>query len=227
MLELDNDIFSWDDLFDREDFFFSDAGVEAEGYYSFSERVDLGDVYVSRISAQMAAIGIDFGEDVFNRTDFFTVDDFFGGDSSLWRATIEMRTTNDDPAGSPTWSTWETLAPGDYSARAFEFRLKLESLCWGVTPAVSYLLVTVDMPDRVISGSDIVVPAAGLTIAFDPPFYGFGGVGIAAQGLQTGDYYELTDKDEDGFHIIFKNAANVGVERTTDYVAKGYGRRIA
>ena len=40
-------------------------------------------------------------------------------------ATLQVRTTNDDPGGSPTWSTWKTFIVGEYTARAYQFQIIL------------------------------------------------------------------------------------------------------
>ena len=49
------------------------------------------------------------------------------------------------------------------------------------------------------------------------------GLGISAQSLATGDFYELTSKSATGFTIKFKNSSGSVVDRSYDYVAKGYG----
>jgi hypothetical protein len=134
-----------------------------------------------------------------------------------------MSVTNNDPDDTPVWSDWAPLVTGDESARAFRFRVKLESSQPDVTPVVDEVTVTIDMPDRVIAGNDLAVPDTGVTISFTPAFKHLQGVSIAAQGLATGDYYEITSKDETGFHIAFKDAAGAAISRTLDYVAKGYG----
>jgi len=53
------------------------------------------------------------------------------------------------------------------------------------------------------------------------------GVGIAAQNLNSGDYYAITAKSATGFTITFYNSSNAAVDRTFDYVAKGYGEVAA
>lgn len=50
-----------------------------------------------------------------------------------------ISTTNDDPAGTPTWSAYEPIRVGDYYARAARFRLRLESNTVDVTPSVSFM----------------------------------------------------------------------------------------
>jgi len=92
-----------------------------------------------------------------------------------------------------------------------------------VTPVVTAITVSVDMPDRIIAGNDIVIPVGGMTISFLPAYRHLQGLSIAAQGMQTGDTYDITGKGEAGFHMEFKNAGGASVSRTFDYVAKGYG----
>ncbi|MGO8211827.1 host specificity factor TipJ family phage tail protein [Rhizobium ruizarguesonis] len=223
-LESGGNIFDQSDYFGAADYFLSGGGFPSEGVYEFENIIDLVDVYTSRVSAEVLAFGELTSEDVFSRPDWFAAPDFFGTASeSLWDVTVEISTTNDNPAGTPVWSAWSELVTADISARAYRFRAKLQSLQFDVTPVVTGLAAMVDMPDRVLAENDLIVPTGGLTINFSPPYFVLSGVSISAQGLQTGDYYQITAKDADGFTIIFRNAAGTAVQRTFDYVAKGYG----
>lgn len=222
-LDVGSNIFDLADFFSPPDYFLASGGYLSSGYYYFADIIDLGEIYASRISAEISAHGEWSSDDFFALDDVFERTDLFGGVGSKWNVTIEMSTTNDDPSGSPSWSPWTPLVTGDASARAYRFRAFLESSQDDVTPIVDDIIVTVDMPDRVIAGSDIIVPPGGVAISFLPSFKHLQGVSIAAQGLATGDYYLITAKSEIGFHIEFKNAAGTGITRTFDYVAKGYG----
>jgi len=219
------DLFGWDDFFGPTDFFLGFDGLSLTGEYAFASGLDLGAVYTSRLSANVEAGGETVSSDFFSLGEVFGPGDFFGALPSLWDVTVYARTTQTDPAGSPTWTAWAPLVVGNYTARAFEFKAVLTSGQADITPVVSQLAVTVDMPDRIVAASDLAVPSSGLSVSFSPPFRSLQGVGIAAQGLETGDYYEITGKNDNGFNISFKNAAGAGVERTFDYVAKGYGVR--
>ncbi len=223
MLEVGSDFFGLPDFFGVGDYFMSDSGFLASGYYYFVDTVDLGEVYTSRVSAEIDAHGESFSDDFFALSDVFERGDFFGDVGSLWNVSLELSVTNDDPTGSPVWSDWAALVTGDVSARAFRFRALLESRQQDITPVIDGLTVTVDMPDRVIAGNDLVIGTGGLAVLFSPAFKHLQGVSIAAQGLATGDYYEITGKTEAGFSIVFKNAAGSPITRTLDYVAKGYG----
>lgn len=54
-----------------------------------------------------------------------------------------IRTTSDNPAGTPTWSAWRELKVGDFYARAAQFRVVLYSNSTGITPSISALTAIV------------------------------------------------------------------------------------
>ncbi|MFF0919088.1 host specificity factor TipJ family phage tail protein [Rhizobium leguminosarum] len=223
-LDTASDIFELVDWFSVGDFFLSIGGFASEGVYDFANIVDLGSVYTSRVSASVSAFGEVASVDLFARSDWFGVSEYFGlASDSLWNVRVEVSLTEDNPSGSPTWSDWAELTTADVSARAYRFRAKLQSLQFDVTPVVELLGVTVDMPDRVIAENDLVVTTTGRTISFSPAYYVLSGISIAAQNMQTGDYYQITSKTAAGFTIIFRNSSGTPVARTFDYVAKGYG----
>ncbi len=58
-------------------------------------------------------------------------------------AVVEVRTTPDDPAGSPTWSPWKVLDTAEFNARGFEFRVRLTSADPSYNIQVSTLKVEV------------------------------------------------------------------------------------
>lgn len=220
------------------------ADSTMDGYYYFEDTVDLTEVFTSYMSAAVVAnarftnnlfdeedlFEMDdmfgqLGGDLFEVEDLFAMDDMFGIGEGAWFIQLQYRTTNQDPNSSPAgWGDWEEFTAGNKQFRAVQFRLLLRSLQPNVTPLVSVLSVTIDMPDRVEADNDLVVPVTGLRVDFAPAFKALDGLSIVAQDLATGDYYEVTAKDETGFFIQFFNSVGGGVERTFDYVAAGYGR---
>jgi len=85
------------------------------------------------------------------------------------------------------------------------------------------LSVSIDMPDRIFSGNDIVSGTGTYNVVFTLPFYSNSyAVGITAQGLNTGDFFTISSKSVTGFNVAFKNSAGTGVSKTFDYLAKGY-----
>ena len=64
-------------------------------------------------------------------------DDLSGGSSFADTNVIAfVSTTDDDPSGSPTWSAYKRFKAGDFSGRAFRFKVQLESSSNNVTPAL-------------------------------------------------------------------------------------------
>ena len=50
-------------------------------------------------------------------------------------------------------------------------------------------------------------------------------IGIVAQNMASGDYYNVTAVSSTGFTVIFKNSSNAVVDRNFYWTAVGYGRR--
>lgn len=51
--------------------------------------------------------------------------------------------TQDDPAGSPTWSDYQIFQAGDFYGRAFRFKVELKSTSIGVSPSISSLVAKI------------------------------------------------------------------------------------
>jgi hypothetical protein len=195
--------------------------------------VNLGAVYTSRVTAFVDVNRFDYvntfdvAEGLFdNREGFFDGDPNAFDDTGV---TLQIATTNDDPSGTPTWSDFRNFFVGDYTARGYKFRMLLNSVDSSATPTVSSLSVTIDMPDRVTSGEDIAsgTDAGGKVVNFSPAFKAAPAIGVAAQNLVSGDYYEIVSKTASGFTIRFKDSGGTVIDRTFDYVAKGYGELAA
>jgi hypothetical protein len=91
------------------------------------------------------------------------------------------------------------------------------------TPVISQASIAVDMVDRIFSGNDIVSGAGTKTVSFTNPFKTVNyAVGITAQGMATGDFFEVENKTINGFDVTFKNSGGTAISKTFDYMAKGY-----
>lgn len=210
-----------------------DAGegnVDAEGFYYFGNRTDLGQVFLSRVTANVKTTRIDYST-LFDTVPglFDSRPGLFDGDPNAFDdvdVEMQIRTTNDDPDASPTWSDWQPFVVGDFRARALEYRARLSTKDDQATPAVSELTVEVDMPDRIEREFDIVSGAGAKSVTFPTAFKDTPAIGIGAQDLQTGDFYEITSKSRTGFTITFRNSSGTPVSRTFDYTAAGYGKEV-
>jgi hypothetical protein len=222
-------------LFDDAEGDFDGGGgtTSTLGTYDFNQVVDLGAVYTSRVTAYLEVGRIDY-VNLFDDAEglFDSRLGTFDGDPNAFDDTnveLQVSVTEDDPAGSPTWSAYRKFFVGDYKARGLRFRAVLTSEDGQASPTVDVLQVTVDMPDRVASGSDIAstTTAGGKVVNFSPAFKAIPALGIAAQNLTSGDYYEIVSKSASGFTIRFKNSGGTVIDRTFDYTAIGYGELAA
>lgn len=195
------------------------------GSYSIANVIDLGEVFTARISARLVAFGENFASVMSDWAKLSDVETLSGTTPSDWDVRVQIRTTEDDPLGTPTWSEWRDLAVGDYRVRAVDARLILTSNVNTVTPVVVEFDLTVDMPDRVAGAEDVVCPAGGMDITFNPAFRTKPALVIDAQGMAVDDEYVLSNKTENGFHIEFFDANGVSISRTFDWIAKGYGSK--
>ncbi|MEZ0226528.1 MAG: host specificity factor TipJ family phage tail protein [Alphaproteobacteria bacterium] len=217
----------WPDVDTIQNTDIGNDGVVLAGSYAFAQAVDLGAIYTSRLTADIAVSGIDLNSTIDTWDDVDLFEDFDGAaDPSLWSLVLQLRFTRDNPAGSPDWSGWMPFVIGDYTARAFQFRVLLASALTNVTPSLSALTVYVDMPDRTVSGRSIASAAGGSTVSFAAPFRDTPAIAITPRDLATGDYYALTAPSSASFGIRFFNSAGAGISRTFDYLARGYGEQI-
>lgn len=226
-LEGADSVDDWTNVDNVTNFDVGNDGLVASGIYYFANSVDLANVYTSRLTANFDVFGSDLLSNVDEWTNVDEIDNWDGGDPSKWELELQVRTTNDNPAGSPTWSDWMRFVVGDYTARAFQFRLILYSYQIGITPIVQELSVTVDMPDRQAGDNDVLATSGGITVSFDPAFKARPSIALAPQNLATGDYWTITSLSATGFSIRFFNSSGVGISRTFDWVAVGYGRVVA
>lgn len=122
----------WDDIADLDALATNiddTGGLSAEGSYLFDNAYDFGVVervrLTSTIEATVTNILSNFDDRTGNIDDW---DDFDGsGSGAAADAWVEYRQTDDDPAGSPTWTDWMRLDTAEAECRAVECRVQLRS----------------------------------------------------------------------------------------------------
>lgn len=215
---------TWDDLGMWD---YADGEIASGGTYEF-EGSDLGAVYTCVVSASLSVSGTNINDFMDNVGLWDERETWDGSDPSQYDVRLRISTTNDDPSGNPTYSDWRDIqAIGEYTFRHPKFQLVLTSRELNVTPLVSECTVIIDAPDRFESGKNIASGTGGHTVTFDNSFASGStpAVQITANNMSTGDYYTISGTDEDGFTIEFFNALGVSLNRTFDYLARGYGRK--
>jgi hypothetical protein len=112
------------------------------GSYLFDNVMDLGSVKRVRLTAHMKASIINPADLFDNRTaNIDDWQDFDGIDTAAADAVVFVRSTQTDPAGSPTWTAWNRLHSGEFVARGFEFKVELVSYDPAYTIEISELNV--------------------------------------------------------------------------------------
>jgi len=212
--------------FDDETTRFFDSGVAnadffASGNYLFSDVIDIGAKHTARITASLTQTS-DNPDDLFdNRSgNFDSASSNFDGDTPAnANAHIEIATSDDNS----TFTAFQNFVIGDYTARYFKFRVVLISRDGASTPRVSAVTVTIDMPDRIFSGNDIVSGTSTKSITFTNPFKSVNyAVGVTAQTMSQGDYFTVSNKTINGFDVSFFNSSDTGVSKTFDFICKGF-----
>ena len=203
------------------------GNVASSGTYDFDTHIDAGGIYSSRITATVNMERVDY-VNLFDDAQglFDSREGVFDGSDTFGDVNVQLQIakTDGDPV-SGTYTNFQKFNVSDFKGRAFKFRAVLLSEDVEATPKVTGLSVTVDMPERVYSEKDIAsgTDTNGKAITFSPAFKEISGVGISASNLASGDYYAITNKSATGFTIEFFNSSNATIDRTFDYVVRGYG----
>lgn len=225
-------------------------GVVSHGYYYFAPAYfDLGAIYTSRLIPMLRSSGHGYSDDLFAAGNIFTVEDIFNlTGTAQWLSYLEYSVTREDPAlaegqdifalpdifaatdmfeASQIWTDWVPFTgPVDVQARAYRFRIALESLDGFATPVISAAAVIVDMPDRIVGVNDIALTADGNGHYFEflPPFKAT--PALSPPTVQNSpDFYDynITEKTRNGFRLFLYDTHGAPVPAVVDWIAKGYG----
>lgn len=196
-------------------------GAFAEGTYYLTP-LSLAEVNTVRLTANIVAEGSNFLNYIGSWSSLAGVANIGGAVASDWSVVVYYRWRNKP---EDAWSEWIPLSSTEVTLQYAEFKAVLKSLKYGVSPVVSELSITVDGRNRVEGAEDITTDnlTGKAVIDYKRGFYRQPAVAIIAQNMATGDYYEVIDKDLNGFTIIFKNSSGTPVQRTFDWIAKGMG----
>ena len=227
ILSQKGDLYDLQDMYDGGDLYIY-GGLYQEGYYYVEQYIDLTETYTTRVSGQLTVQGMDLGLDLYSFVNIYEVSNLYGVSEGSFNVNTEMRITDDDPADvNAQWSDWNTFVVGDYSARGYQFRIKLMGTGETVTPSLSRAFFEVDMEDRIYPFvADIV--AGGSRVLFDPSFFAFPderGLGLSVFDGQEGDKYTITNLNKTGFDIAFTNNG-VPVSRHISGIAQSYGELV-
>ena len=205
------------------------ANILSSGFYDFSNTLSLDAVYDTNLGA---VIGMS-SEDEYDLHDSgrgATLHDDAKGPydgSPEIQCGAEVLVGADNTSLGNITSFQKIAQQSTIKGKFFKFRCKITSDDNKVRAKVHTLQAKVNMEKRTEAGQDVVSDASGTTITFVNSFYATPSIGISAQGLQTGDYYQITSKSKTAFTIRFYNSSNTGISRTFDYQVVGFGLKSA
>lgn len=224
---IDIDDMALDDDFDALPSIDSVGGVVDRGEYEFGSSFDmLGkyDIMASRRFVTRPYLPASLWDDKTADIDTWTLIDEDNLDKV--NATLYVRTTDDDPSGTPTWSDWKQFVTGLVQGRGFQFKLQATSSDPDVNIIVEELGASLELTTHTEQSDTIASGAGTYTATFANAFYQAPNIGITAFNMATGDYYTVTNVTRTGFQVVFRDSANVAVSRNFTYTALGYGREL-
>jgi predicted phage tail protein len=217
------------------------GGIASSGTYDFGgtaggDTLDLGGVFSLDLKRHFLTEGF-YPSDLFDSRGLIDdITDFDGATATEVNAEMLVRVTQDNPSsGSPTYSDFQTFANGTYKGRGFQFRAKLTSNDTAQDIRVSQLGYTASLQRRTEQGNVIASGAGAKAVTFTNPFFvgtssllgansNLPSVGINAQNMASGDYFEVSSISGTGFTVHFKNSSNASIDRNFTYQAVGFGK---
>lgn len=205
---------------------FLDQSVDLEGEYIYEDTLDLGHVYDVNLRRRVVSNAVTSGTLFDSVSGLFDSQpgDFDGGELDQVNAITYVRVTNDDPAGSPTWSDWNEYANAIVRGRGIQLKVKGITKTAQVGLVISELGATAELQQRTETASDS--GSSSYNVVYADPFYAAPDVTISPSNMATGDYFTLTSITRTGFTVAFKNSSDTAVIRSFTYTAVGFGREI-
>ena len=214
------------------------GNIKSLGTYTLLDTIDMG----------LALDGVEFQRRFVTRA--FLPSDTIDGRTALidtWtdidgaavnnvNAELYIRSTNDDPSGTPTYGAWIPFNSGTFKGRGFQFKTELTSKKVDENILVDELGYKIELTPRV---DQTVQPIASGTstksVTFTKPFFvgtsallgansQLPSVGITVQNLGANERFNVSNVTSTGFDIDVLDSGGSNVDRNFTYTANGYGR---
>jgi predicted phage tail protein len=220
---------------------------ESAGTYFFKDVVDLGGKFTVVFKRKLEMRGLIPNDMIDNRVaNIDTWTDFDGTIPDETSADLYFRKSDTTPAptdavltedgdkilyedgddvlqeSSQAYGAWTKMETGRYTGRVFQFKVDLSSTAADQTPLIDELGYTLQLDARTASAS-MSSGAGAKAVTYAQAFYQTPKLGITANNLATGDYYEISNESRTGFTVHFKNSSGSSQDRTFAYSANGYG----
>ena len=203
------------------------GGVLPEGEYEFGSTLDMGgvfDVNMQRRFVTRPYLPAGLWDEKTALIDEWTEVDENNLDQV--NARLYVRSTPDNPAGTPTWSPWREFANAIVRGRGFQFK----TIATSTDPAVNILIdelgCVVELQQRTEQSASLTSGASTYSVTFAEAFYQTPSIGVTGYNMGTADYFTIGTVTRTGFQVTFRNSGGTAVNRQFTYTAIGYGREI-
>lgn len=219
---------------------FDESGdVLSSGEYEFANTLDLGGSFSLDLARRFVTVAF-FPDDNIDGRGALVDDwsDFDGGQADAVNAKLYMRSTTDDPSGTPTYSAWREFVNGTFAGRGFQFKTELTSSDVGQNILIKQLGYEATFQRRQENSNGTEASGtATKAITFDKPFFvgtaSLGGanaylpsIGITVQNLGDGERVNVSSVSATGFSVDVLNSGGSNVNRNFTWTAVGYGKGV-
>jgi len=151
--------------------------------------------------------------------------------------TNNVLSSNGNVTCGTDYTPFASFANGRFKGRSYKFRAKLTSENINQDVKITELGYTASFPRRTEQSTTNIASGAGTkVITFDHEFFTgtstLGGVnsslpsiGITAQNMASGDFFEVTNISGSGFSVTFKNSSGNAIDRNFGFTAVGFGKK--
>lgn len=201
-------------------------GVAPSGAYAIpaAHRINVGRVEVCGVAVQYTVNGQSIHDNVLALDNVLAVTDWLGAAMGV-KVGVQPQIRMAQADG--VFGSWQNYQPGEYVGQHFDARLVLTSLDPQVFPLLSGFKFSVDVEDRIDTGTSVAIAASGVSVLYAAPFNG-GADGAAVPAVQivvinaqAGDTVVLSAQTLSGFTVQITNGG-AGVARNINWTAKGY-----
>jgi hypothetical protein len=214
---------NWDGLASID----SVGGVLPTGEYEFGSTYAFPGVFDCNLRRRLVTFPYlpgNFWDDQTSDIDTWDYIDGTGGDRV--NAATYVRTTQDDPSGTPTWGGWREFSNAIVRGRGFQFKTIATSTDEDQNIIITELGAEMELQQRIEQSAALTSGVGTYSVVFGNAFYEAPSVGITGFNMATGDYFAIASVTRTGFQVTFRNSAGSAVSRQFTYTAIGYGREI-
>ena len=212
--------------------------IKSLGTYTLLDTIDMGlALDAVEFSRRFVTRGFLPSDTVDGRTALIdTWTDVDGAAVNNVNAELYIRSTNDDPSGTPTYGAWAPFNSGTFKGRGFQFKTELTSNKVDENILVDELGYKIELTPRFDQSTAAIASGTSTkSVTFAKPFFvgtsallgantQLPSVGITVQNLGANERFNVSNVSSTGFDIDVLDSGGSNVDRNFTYTANGYGR---